>query len=468
MSLLFRFKNYITNNKIIDRGEDLLLAVSGGPDSLTMLDLFTKIKSNLELKLVVFHLNHRFRPEADDDAKFVSKIADSYGLKSVIEEFDVPEYIVKKGLSPEEGAREVRFDLLSKWARKLNINKIVLGHNKDDLVETIFLNMIRGSGLKGLVGIEPVTNYKGLFLVHPLLDIYRKEIEDYCIQNGLNPCRDSTNEHNIYTRNRVRHQLIPLIEEKINSGVKEVMARMAEHLRQEEYFLTELAQKGYNDAIVEQTDDKIILSLSNLQKQHSVLRRRIITRAVKKIQGDSTDFYTAHYQAINKLIAEGKTGNIIQLKGQLQVRRSYNILILETEDNQPVEDFCLTLSVPGKIELNNRQIRAEIISKNSDWKKIAFQKNVCLADMDQIELPLSVRNRRDGDRFVPLGMKGVKKVKDFFIDEKVPVTKRDMIPLVVDNTEKIIWIAGYRTDNRFRITEHTKKLLKLSISSEGI
>ncbi|MFW5991912.1 MAG: tRNA lysidine(34) synthetase TilS [Halanaerobiaceae bacterium] len=467
MSLFLRFKEYIFDKNLISRGDSILLAVSGGPDSLTMLDLFTRIKKELELDIVVFHLNHMFRPEADKDAEFVKEQADRYGLKSVIEEFDVPDYIEKKGLSPEEGAREVRFNLLTEWAHRLQTKKIVFGHNKDDLVETIFLNMIRGSGLKGLCGIEPISEYEDVLLIHPLLDIYRQEIEKYCQQRGLTPRSDSSNQHTIYTRNRVRHDLIPLIEKKINPAVKEIMARMADHLRQEEYFLQDLAREAYNRAVIKKMEKKLVLSLSVLQESHPVIRHRIIKQAVRKFKGNIKDFYTVHYRAVNRLIKKGETGKIIQLKGDLQVRRSYDRLILEQEKDIKVENYSYRLRVAGSVKVNNIRITSKIISKNSGWKNLALSKKNCLVDLKSVELPLTVRNRREGDRFVPFGMNDFKKIKDFFIDEKIPAGERDKIPLIIDADGKIVWIAGYRVDNRFRVTAGTDKILKLSILQEG-
>ncbi len=468
MDLLNQFEDYIISKNLIAKGDSLILGVSGGPDSMTMLDLFACLKKKYALDIVIFHLNHMFRKEAEEEALFVKNKAKEYGLDVVIVKFNVPELIKEEKISPEEGARETRFRILSKLAKKLDIKKVAMAHNKDDLVETVFLNLIRGTGLKGLIGIEPISYNYGLSIIHPLLALSRVDIEYYCKEYNLEPRIDPSNNEAVYTRNKIRNLILPQIEEEINAGVKDVIYRMASNIREEEQFLQRYSEDSFQDSIIKRNEEFIILSLSKLQREEYPIRRRIIKNAVNELQGDVMDLYSVHYQAVEGLIASGETGKIIQLKDANRVRTSYDHLIFEKDDaDNSIKKFSYELSVPGEVRNNNFILNTEVIDKDNQWCKIALERSNCICDFDKIEFPLTVRNRRKGDCFIPFGMTGTKKVKDFFIDQKIPVLKRDKIPLVVDNLGKIIWIAGYRADNSFKVDKGTKKLLKLGIIFAG-
>lgn len=468
MELINEFTDYIINNNLIEKKDSLLLGVSGGPDSLTMLDLFCRIKEQFAFELIVFHLNHKFRSEASEEASFVAKTAQEYQLKSVIEEFDVPAYIEEKGLSSEEGAREIRFKFLLKWANSLGLKKIALAHNRDDLVETVFLNLVRGTGLKGLSGIAPVTRLDKIEIIHPLLIFSREDIEQYCIIRGLKPVHDATNKETVYTRNKIRHRVIPYLEREINSGVKETIARMAVNIREEDAFLNQLADENLDNILLEKGDKEVVLSLSLLKKVPVVLRKRIFRSLVSMIKGNDLDLYSYHLNMLEDLVLRGSTGKMITLKGNLRVKRAYDKLIFRLNDSEDDNiSFSQQLSVPGKIELPGRKIiETEILPFFPDWRKRAVKKEVCLCDADQVELPLTVRNREPGDRFIPLGMTGEKKLKDFFIDEKIPQTERNHTPLILDKRGRIIWLAGLRMDERFKITSNTNTILKLYFKAE--
>lgn len=468
MDLLARFKNYIIREELVEKGDSIILGVSGGPDSLTMFDLFSRIKDEYKLEIVIFHLNHMFRKEAGEEALFVKTFAEEYGFEVVIEEFNVPEFIKKNSYSPEEGARIVRFKLLSTWAKKYDIKKVALAHNKDDLVETVFLNLFRGTGLKGLVGIMPLTKTNNLNIIHPLLDFFRTEIEMYCQERDLKPCHDPSNRNTLYTRNKVRNIIIPQIEKEINPGLKEVVFRMATNIRVEEDFLTELGRDYFQKCFLVKKKDKIILSIEKLYKINKALRRRVVKNALQELQGNAIDLYAVHYKAIEELIISRQTGKTIVLKNNIQVRSSYDHLIFEKNVKlNKGEDFFIKLDIPGEIEWDNYKIRSDLLKKDESWQELVRNKNICICDLDKMESPLIVRNRREGDCFYPFGMNSSKKIKDFFIDEKIALDERDKIPIITDMNGEVIWIAGYRADNRFRVDDLTKKILKIGIFFTG-
>lgn len=468
MDLLDRFENYIKNEGLVEKGDSIFLGVSGGPDSLTMLDLFSRIRYKYGLEILVFHLNHMFRKEAEEEAQFVRRMSEKYGLEVIVEEFNVPEFIRKYSYSPEEGARIVRFDLLAYWAEKYNIKKLALAHNKDDLVETVFLNLFRGTGLKGLRGIMPRTSKGDLVIIHPLLDFYREEIESYCRYRKLNPCHDPSNREIIYTRNKIRNIIIPLIEKEINPALKEAVSRMAANIREEELFLAETGRKQFQNCLLKRDKGKIILSIKTLNEESKAIRRRIIWNAIQELRGDTADFYRVHYQIIEELIVSGQTGKTLVLKDNIQVRSSYDYLIFEQkEEYSKADDFSFELDIPGSVQWGDFIIETEVFWKDNDWQKLTGDKNICICDFDKVKGPLIVRNRRKGDYFYPFGMNNSKKIKDFFIDEKIALDERDKIPIITDQEGNVIWIAGYRADNRFRVDDTTRKILKLGINFTG-
>lgn len=468
MDLINKFKEYIKKELLIETGDAVLLGVSGGPDSLTMLDLFNRIRDEFNLEVVVFHLDHKFRSEAAAEAEFVAGVCNELQIKVIVEEFDVPSLVEEEGLSPEEAARNVRFEKMRKQAANLNIKKVALAHNKDDLVETIFLHLFRGTGLKGLSGIDPVNEMKGIIFIHPLLNIFRQEIEEYCQARSLNPRYDPSNEKTIYTRNKIRHNIIPYIEKEINPGLKDVMYQMSNIVREEHEFLNQQAEMKLAEVVVEQDNLKIVLSLPGLKEISGVLRRRIIQKVVYRLKEKSVDLYYEHFRAVQELIFYSNTGKKLDLPDDIKVKRSYDKLIFRKgEFLPPLHNYNFELHVPGSVQVpGDKMIITEYVNKEKNWRLRVGKSKICFCDLDKVSLPLKVRNRRAGDRFCPLGMDGFKKVKDFFIDEKIPRIKRDEIPIIFDNRDRIIWIAGIRIDDRFKVDEKTKKLIKICLKNE--
>jgi tRNA(Ile)-lysidine synthase len=469
LDLLYEFQDYIKKESLLKFNESILLGVSGGPDSLTMLDLFSRIRNEYGLNLVVFHLNHMFREEAYDEAKFVAGVSAKYNIKSIIKTFDVPSLVSSKGLSPEEAARMVRFDIMFRLCRELNIAKVALAHNQDDLVETVLLHMFRGTALKGLSGIRPVSYIDNVFIIHPLLSMWRSKIEAYCKYRGLEPRYDRTNKETIYTRNKIRHKVIPLIEKEINPQFKGLVSRMASILRDEDAFINEIVEETYKDVIIKEEKDKVIIPLNSIQNIPGVIRQRIIQKIYYYLKGNFADFYYEHYQAIDDLIFSGTTGKMLDLPEGIKVMREYERVIFKKgEFNRRTDSFFMSLKVPGFVELlNGKKIQASVLPYNKNWQLLQRSKNICLCDFSKVETPLVVRNRKNGDRFIPLGMKNMKKIKDFFIDKKIPQRERDRIPIILDKRGIIIWIAGFRIDERIKLGKKTEKILRLEFIKGG-
>ncbi len=466
MNLLTTFKNYCQEELIINEGEKILLGVSGGPDSLTMLDLFSQIRDDFNLQLYVFHLNHMFRKEAGAEAEFVATVCREYDVKVYIKKIDVPAMAAEKGLSPEEAAREARFNFMKDKAEELDVKKIALAHNRDDNIETILFHIFRGSALKGLTGINPVTEYGDLQIIHPLLDISSYEIEKYCQGLDYKPRRDPSNKETVYVRNKIRHKIIPYIEEEINPGFKDVIVRMAGILKEDEEFLATQAAEEMEKALIDRFENRIVLSIDYMQNLSVVIRRRIIQQVINDLQGQIVDLYYEHLNTADEFIKSGNTGKKIDLPEEIILKRVYNRLIIKQGSFERKKyNYELQLNIPGEVRTpQNRTIKTEIINKSTDWLKLAVKSGICLCDYQKVGQPLYVRTRRNGDEFQPLGMQGMKKLKDYFIDEKINPRKRDKTPLIVDNKQRIIWITEMRMNDKFRVTDKTEEIVKISIT----
>ncbi|MGM0409805.1 MAG: tRNA lysidine(34) synthetase TilS [Bacillota bacterium] len=469
MNIYNLFKNYLKKNSLLKNNDKILLGVSGGPDSLTMLDLFFRLRSEMNIELAVFHLNHLFRKEAKDEAEFVKKVSNRYNIDCYVKEFDVPAYAKENSLSPEQAARNIRINSLFNRAKKIRADKIALAHNKNDLVETVLLNLFRGSSLSGLSGIEAKTKIKDFTIIHPLLEINREKIEKYCQKNNLNPRHDKSNDEKNYTRNKIRHDIIPYIEKEINPAVIDVVSRSAKIFEDENNYLEKLSVTKLEEILIEKKENKIILSLKKLKDLKEVMKRRVLFKAIYKLKDEKSDIYLKHYDEIKKLLKKSSGTKNIDLPDEIVVKRIYDQLIIQkdiSEDKIKNYSFDLKLGKRTKIS-NSQKLKTKVLNLKNSWKKEAIKSKKCLIDYDKVTFPLVVRNRRKGDRFRPLGLNGSKKIKDFFIDEKVPKNERNKIPLVVDANGIIVWVVKFRIDERVKIDKNTTKVLELTLLKEG-
>ena len=465
MKVYDKFMHFIEKEELIFEKDKILLGVSGGPDSLTMFDLFLKLSSEKNIEIAVFHLNHLFREKAGKEAQFVKKVCNNYNVNCYLEEFNVPNFAKENNLSSEQAARKIRMNFLFSYIEDLNFDKISLAHNKNDLVETVFLNMFRGCSLSGLSGIKAKSIIDNYEIIHPLLAISRDEIENYCKKEKLNPRHDESNEETIYTRNKIRHNIIPYIEEEINPSLKDVIMRMAGLIKEDDDYLDKLAEKKFSDIVLEKINRKIILDFAEFNKLDEVLKRRIMFNSIYKLKEVKADIYFKHYKELKKLFSKNANNKKIDLPGEIQVKKEYEKLIIKRGNfEERVKNYSKKIELNSKVELPyNYKLKSEKVKKYNNWKKDAAKSENCLIDFDKLNFPLKVRNRRPGDRFVPLGLNGSKKIKDYFIDKKVKLTKRDKIPLVVDDNGVIIWIVGYHINEKVKVTKKTTNILKLSL-----
>lgn len=458
--MLNRLLLTINKYNMIKRNDIVVVGVSGGVDSVALLHALYCLKDELGIILHVAHLNHQFRGEdAKEDARFVQKFSAQLGLGCTVEEFDVPAYIRKTKLSPEEAAREIRYNFFADVAQQLQANKVALAHNANDQAETVLFNFLRGSGSEGLGGMPPIRDE---LYIRPIIEIWRPEIENYCAQNKLQTRLDKTNSEKIYTRNKIRLDLLPYLQKEFNPNIMINLVKTGDILRQENKYLQEITNQVI-EQLAEVKEGRITIELKQFAKQPLPVQRRILKSTANLLsQGNNLEF--KHIDDLITFADQGHSGAQLDLPGSLRALKNYEQLILTEHEIVAADEFRYELKVPGetKIKEVDRLIKAEIINHNNIKISKEQNPNIAYFDYDKLPAAIVVRNRCDGDVFSPLGLGGNKKLKDFLIDIKIPRVSRNAIPMLVSGNE-IIWVAGIRISDKWKVTEKTKKILKLVI-----
>ena len=451
---------FISLHSMIEDGEIVLVAVSGGADSIALLYGLHTLLPHLNCHLHVVHLDHSLRDNSATDAKFVEEHALRLGLPFSGHTVELSQLMKQWKLSIETAGRRARYQFFESVCKETNATKVALGHHKDDIAETVLMNLIRGGGSSGLKGILPIRDGK---FIRPLAGFTRTEIEMFLDSENLVPRQDPTNTDQRYLRNRIRHELLPLLEQNYNPNIRTGLIKTTEILGTESEYLDSLAREAFENCILTPSDKTlIILDRSTFQQKHLALQRRILRHTLSEMAGKMTDFSFDHYQAILNSINGDRPNAMLSLPNELLFRRAYDQLIFERKSTE-IGEYVYSLAVPGQTYIKevNANITAHVYDAlPADNFSIPDGTYEVIVDYEKVDLPLVVRNRRQGDRFQPHGMKGTKKIKDYMIDVKIPRKDRDQIPLLVCGNE-ILWVIGFTTNNRFKITPQTKKYLHL-------
>ena len=459
--LAFKF---ITEHRLIPEGGKVVAAVSGGPDSVCLLHILLGLRDKLGVALHVAHLNHQLRgDESDVDASYVTSLAQRLGLPATVEKRDVKAYQKSKRLSLEEAAREVRYNFLADVARATGADAVAVGHTLDDHIETILMHLIRGSGTRGLRGLQPSSQWHSgkaaLNVIRPLLEVSREETVAYCHRHRLKPCLDTSNLSLSPLRNRIRQQLIPLLQ-SYNPQVGDALLRTARIASDDLAALEEVALELGGNIVTEQ-ERTVILNRKRFIKLPPALQRHLLRAAMEKLIGNLMDIESRHIEEVMTSLHK-PAGKIITLPDGLVFVIEYDRYLLGSDPAalSPFPDITKEhdLQIPGPTVLPGWQVIANII----DRKQVADDGDSYTAcfDLDRTGDKLTVRPRRPGDRFQPLGMSQPKKLNEFMIDSKIPRAWRRRVPIVC-SPEQIIWVAGWRIDERGKVTESTKKVLRL-------
>ena len=458
---------FISQHTMIEDGETVLVAVSGGADSLALLYGLHTLQTHLKCHLHVVHLNHGLRQDSTSDAEFVHEHSKKLGLPFTSHTVDLHSLNKQWKLSLETAGRKARYEFYESICAQTDATKVALGHHKDDVAETLLMNLIRGGGSKGLTGIEPIRDRK---FIRPLLRFTRTDIETYLTSIDVVPRQDSTNTDIRFLRNRIRHELIPLLEEKYNPNIKTGLNRTADILGTESAYLDEMTREVYNTCKLPFSESKCItLDRTQFLQNHVVLQRRIIRHSISELVGHGNDFTYDHCSAILNITKGDKPNAEITLPNGLRFRQAYQQLIIEKTPVE-MEHFSYLLNIPGKTYFC--ELDAEIEAAVYDIPQgcvtsIPDGINEAMFDYNAIQLPLKVRNRIAGDRFQPHGMEGTKKIKDYLMDAKVPRGDRDRIPILISGND-IMWVIGFTTSEKYKVDHHTQRILHLYYGNREI
>ena len=441
--MLERFKAYINRCNLIAEGDHLVLALSGGIDSMVLADLLLKAK----VEFVAAHCNFHLRSEeSDGDEKFVREFAEKHGIQCFVKHFETVEYAEEKGVSIEMAARDLRYAWFEELRQQLDYEKIAVAHHADDQAETFFINLLRGAGLRGLKGMQP----KNGVIIRPLLWASREQIHQYAIENQILWHEDHTNAESVYLRNKIRNQLLPVFDE-LHPEARQGLYKSLEHLSAENELFRELLKEKLSQIV--RREDGIQKVKVPEPVEGPTLSFQLLFEWLRNY-----GFNTDQCRFIFKAMETGIGNKYFSPTHQLVIGRND----LQLSEIKSIADEKIQIEI-GKGEIISPiHLRFSRFEKSSDFV-IDKSPDVALLDADKIQFPLALRHWRHGDRFHPLGMKGSKLLSDFFVDQKFTEAQKQNVFLLVSAESEILWVVGYRIDDRFKIEETTKSVFACRI-----
>jgi tRNA(Ile)-lysidine synthase len=452
------FQNKIENNikelRLIEPGDKLLIALSGGPDSTALLHILHELSSKLKFSLSACYINHRIRPKAvQKEIEFCDKICTKLNIEFVLHEIDIPEYAKKNKLSLEEAGFIQRKKILQKIANKNSCNKIVLGHHQDDIIETILFRLLRGTGPGGLQPIKPISGN----IIRPLYNITKDEILKYLKSNKIRYLIDRSNLKSEFSRNYIRNKIIPVIKKRFGDSYRSAIGNFAEIISAEDDYLAAIASKNLKKIAGISPGGKIVVDLPKIRLYDSWLRRRVIKKILEKLSGLPGTGSFDDIARLDRLI-DGEL-RAVSLEGGIDVvRRGDKIYFIKDRCN--IRNVNMNTEGTTELAMLNSRLKCSQLAVAKAIRKVQKGGDRVHIDYDKIDPPCQIRNIKPGDRFTPLGMKGTKKVGDFLTDKKVPRQLRDEIPVIFDN-KGLIWLVGFQIADRVKIDKSTKKVLDI-------
>jgi len=451
--MIKRFKEIIENYNLIEKNDTIIIGSSGGPDSQFLTYMLNEIKVEYNLNLILAHLNHLHRKEASKDENLVKETAKKLDIKFQIKRASMDEYARANKISSEDAGRRLRYAFFNEIAQKYPGAKIAIAHNKNDQAETMIMRMIRGTGIDGLCAMA----YKSSNIIRPILSIEKREIINYLDQNSISYAYDKTNGENDYTRNYIRNEVIPKME-NVNPQAVDNLYNLSELLKNDLYIIESRVDEAYDYAIKSVNNYNISFDKNRFESLDDSLKSRVLRRAILKLKGDLKDFSKENIDQFLNVISldNGKES----VKDNLTFIKNYRTYDLYINQSIKLGKTSELLNIDNILNFNGLIFKATLDDKiNENDKYTAY------FDCDKIKFPLTIRYRQNGDKFKPYGMNNNKKLKNFFIDEKVDRNLRDKIPLIISNDE-IIWIVGHRVSNDFKVDKTTSNILKIEVKND--
>ncbi len=445
--------------EMVERGDRIIVAVSGGPDSVCLLDSLRRLQDELHIELLIAHYDHGLRPGEDEgETRFVRNLAVSMGLSFTSEKG----HLLNKtsGMSVEETAREARYAFLENLSKRLHAQKIAVGHNLNDQAETVLMRLLRGSGPSGLAGIPPVRDKK---IIRPLIDLSRNDILSYLEHSALSSITDSSNLRTDFLRNKIRQDLMPRLLE-YQPRLIEHLGGLAHLLTEENRFMDKKADAWLEHEARSTPAKAVLIRIAPFLDLPRPLRNRIVRRVFLRTLDNLRRISQGHIQSVTQLAESPHPQGELHLPGGLRVRKVYGTLSFSRGENHGPAFYRLSIDGPGTFQIKaiHRSISLDFVDADLD-PCLHASPDTAFLDADKVLFPMVLRSVQPGDRFMPLGMKGSKKIKDFFIDLKVPSRERTQIPILFSG-DIPVWVCGYRIDDRFKITPATKKVLKVILT----
>jgi len=460
--------DYIKRNELIEKDDRILIAFSGGADSLALLCILNELKDNLGITIGACHLNHMLRgDDAKEDERFCRDTAETLRIPFYSKSEDAKAYSKKNGVSVEVAGRELRYAFFKEIMVKERYGKCAVAHHLNDQAETILLNLLRGTGLNGLSGISAKRDE----FIRPLLFLSKKEILAYLEQKNLNGREDLSNDENIYQRNKIRNELVPYIEKNFNPDFPRTLARMADTLRVDMDFIEVEVRKAKEKYLLLEVDtdhegqdgNREILS-ATVKKEafnlHKAVASRLIMEAIRTIKTNLMDIEEVHIKDILKL-QEGETGKTIDIKDSITAYQDYGNIIIRIKKEREEKELMEELKIPGEYLIEGKKITLRVVDKDD----IVKDKHLRYLNGDVMEESITVRHRVDGDRMRPLGMKGYKKLKNILIDKKVSQEKRDEL-LIFLNRNEVIYVGTMIISDDYKVKANTEKVVEIGIFGE--
>ncbi|MDD5011145.1 MAG: tRNA lysidine(34) synthetase TilS [Phycisphaerae bacterium] len=463
-----KIADFIKQHHLLSAKGNVLLAVSGGADSVAMLYILRKLYPKA---LRIAHINHQLRgAESLKDEEYVKSLADKFDLPIAIESVDVKTYAKENKLSIETAARKLRLDALCKIADKCKCRYIATAHHKNDNAETVIHRILRGTGFKGLAGIRPMAAINDKFFIRPLLCLSRRQIEDYLKNQNIQWQTDHTNIDCRFTRNRIRHKLLPCLE-KDSPNLIESIFSLSRHSAILADNIESCAKAAEQDCFISKDNTQTAIDLKKFLNQPQPVQVELIQTVLTYLGGGLKNFTSEHYHKIIDFAESSQSGKTLTMPGKIKIVKGYDkFFIAAPLQKTDAAQNEIVLSVPGKTSFGGWRIETEILSmKDRDAENIKNNKDKFVEwfDYDQIELPLTVRPRRQGDKFKPFGQAGFKKVGKFLTSEKIDLNSRKQTFLIC-NSKKILWLVPIRRSSEAVIKGQNKRILQIKIVKRHI
>lgn len=440
-------RSFIEKHRLLHRGARVLIGVSGGPDSMALLHFLKQVKEEWDLDLIVLSVDHQLRGEdSEADFLYVKDICENWDLPFHGTSLDVRGFSEKEQLSIEVGARKLRYRFFEKKMKELEGDYLALGHHGDDQVETLVMKLVRTASSSAFHGIPVKRPFADGKIIRPFLAVTKQDIENYCEKNGIVPRIDATNLETFHTRNYYRHHVVPLLKEK-NNNIHQTAQHLSETLEEDETFLQkEAAQVMEHTATSDEENKRVILDINRFNMYARPLQRRAYHLILNYLYETlPSQMSYVHEEQFFRLIGEASGNKRLDYPQGLKLERAYDKLLFHFHPEHPHQGaFHKTLSIPGTIRLPDGSSLTVTYSSVRE-KETPFSLYI---SPSEVALPLHVRTRRDGDRMTWKGLAGTKKLKDIFIDEKIPLNKRDTWPIVTDDDGNILWLVGLKKGMR--------------------